>query len=129
MTLPDNIIEMRTTLYGAFQLKWMLEHGHTINDILEGMAAHADKDYINIDDNDEPNLEGNCIDVYAMYEDWEREDGFNGEIYPDFWEFVDNELMDKEIAMQLINELPPYKRDKTYDAYAEYYYMEKGERL
>lgn len=52
--------------YGAYQLRWMFEHGHGIDELIDGL--------------DQIDLDG-IGGVRGAYEAWERDVGFGGELW------------------------------------------------
>lgn len=113
--------EQKRRLYEAYKLDWMLGHGYSIDDIFANMFDHAnDADYIKTDNNDEPIVDADCIDIVAAYEDWEREDGFDGEIWASFKEFCDCELTDRGYIHGLIERMGPGELIGLKEAYDEY---------
>ncbi len=61
-------MEMKKKLYSMYQLDWMLTHGYSLADVIQGISDYGDN--------------------------WETESGFNGEMWSSFEEFCDNEIED-----------------------------------
>lgn len=72
------------TLYEIYQLQWMIEHGYSLEDFVKELSKELNYAKQGVDDN-----------LLTIFHDWERECGFNSEIYCSEEEFLDNEY--KEI--------------------------------
>ena len=85
--------------YGKYKLNWMMEHGYTIEDLFKFVGEHL------TDDTD--------WSLAGAYDEWETEDGFNGEIWCCFEEFLDFEYQDKEYMITILDpdEYYEYLRD------------------
>lgn len=62
--------------YEMFQLRWMLDHGHTLRDLL-GVLYEIQEE-----------CDCNVIEAFDLFE---TEEGFNQEIYPSFLEWFTSE--------------------------------------
>lgn len=69
--------------YNAYQLKWLIDHEYSLKDLLRELQVYLSTDYLE-------------IDLLTAFSDWERECGFNGEIYAGREEFYDNECCTEE---------------------------------
>ena len=82
-------MNIRQIAYGKYKLNWMMEHGYTIEDLLRLVGEHI------IDDPD--------LSLADAYDEWEVDDGFHGEIWACFEEFLDYEYQDKEYMSLILN--------------------------
>ena len=105
---------MQDKLYDAYKLDWMIQHGHSLFEIVNGISEKI-KD------------KNNDNDVLLSYADWLRGDGFNGELFADFDEFQDNELRDREYIEGLIENMPYFIREELLEAYNGY--MKEEEQI
>lgn len=80
--------ELKHTLYNAYQLNWMIEHGYSLFDFVQSLDEY-------IEDND-------INSVQDLYNDWEHEYGFNNSLYASYSEFCDNELLDDEYMKNIV---------------------------
>ena len=65
-------------LYEKFRLQWMLDHGHTLPELIDELQKlHEESD---------PN-----IALQTIFKDWEFGYGFGSEIWPCYEEFLDSE--------------------------------------
>lgn len=83
------LAQIQNEAYEAFKLHWMICHGITVADLL---AAYSN--YWGEVESDEE----------GMYDFWKHleETGFNGEFWPCFKEFLDNEFKDVNLMYQLL---------------------------
>jgi hypothetical protein len=68
------------TNYEKYQLQWMIDHNHSLTELIQEL-----EDYINQDLNDIK------INLTKPFKEWETEVGFNSEIYVCEDEYNDNE--------------------------------------
>ena len=66
--------------YELYKLKWMLDHGHTLADLVESISKYAS----------EIEADGEFYAVSDYFDMWEQEDGFNGEIWACYDEWLDS---------------------------------------
>lgn len=66
-------------MYEYFKLMWMQEHGYSLEDLI-GQLESARQDLLDED-----------ASIQTVYEHWEDNIGFGGEIWPCFEEFLDYE--------------------------------------
>jgi len=104
--------QMKERLYHAYQLEWLMDHGHSLSDIMKGMAECPHGDLIS---DDEDNGEKKA-DIPQIFEEW-LDIGFGGEIWSCFDEFCDCELTDTDYVADLISRLPPDIREEVDSAY------------
>lgn len=71
----EELAQLRTK-YEKFKFQWMLDHGHTIDSLVSYLAS-------SLEDSGEP--------LWETYRAWEEYTGFDGEIWPCFNEWLDNE--------------------------------------
>lgn len=80
---------MKQTLrqqYERFKLQWMVDHGYTLTDFVKILDEIAEESA----DNES---------VFEYYDAFESDIGFNGELYPSFYEWFNNERKDNEIQI------------------------------
>ena len=82
-------MNIRQIAYGKYKLNWMMAHGYTIENLLELVGKHL------IDDPD--------WSLADAYDEWEVDDGFHGEIWACFEEFLDYEYQDKEYMSLILD--------------------------
>lgn len=58
------------TNYEKYQLQWMIDHNHSLTDLIQEL-----EDYLNQD------LTDVKINLTQAFEEWELDNGFNSEIY------------------------------------------------
>ncbi len=111
--------ELARTAYEKFKLWWMIQHGHSINELLVRYSEFWGEV--------EADSEG-----YDDFRVFIEDTGFNGEIWPCFDEFCSNEFNDAELMRLLLDETdfqayqhlctptaasPCYRVDTTDDEY------------
>lgn len=94
--------EMKRKCYERYKLRWMEEHGHGMNDLVEALRASEAQ---RIADGDRPT---NVVDLFYA---WETNEGFDGELYACYGEFCDCELQDRAYMKKLLGKLE-YERYK-----------------
>lgn len=82
--------DIRRIAYAKFQLWWILQHGYSVEDIFKLVPAW-------LSDRDENNPED-------TFSNWFFENGFCGEIYPCFDEFLTSEYRDNGLMMTLLSQ-------------------------
>ena len=68
--------------YEIFRLKWMIDHGYGIPDLIKYLDAMIEEDQ---------NESGVRTDLFSLFQDWEFGIGFDGSIWPCYQEFLENE--------------------------------------
>lgn len=94
-------MNIKRIAYEKHRLRWMLNHGKTISDLVRELTIMQQE---NPDDN-----------VETLFDDWEFGCGFGGEIWPCYDEFLETEYQDEYYMRSLLN-------DAEWDVYA-------GERI
>lgn len=61
------------TAYQKYQLQWMIDHGHSLDDLMSELTQHQ--------------INGCEETVDAIFDEWEHEVGFSGEIWACEWEW------------------------------------------
>ena len=74
-------------LYNKYQLNWMIDHGYSISDMIIALSNTAKE------------MEGShphslSHSLKYVFNEWALEDGFNGEIWVCYEEWLDNELFE-----------------------------------
>ena len=77
---PSNA-DKRIREYDTFKLKWMLNHGYTLRDMINSLAQYIAEDSEEYDQDD----------ITQLFDEWELDIGFNDEIYPCFHEWLHND--------------------------------------
>ena len=62
--------------YEIFRMLWLMSHGYTLKDLVSAVLEYRDEA-------DDP------ADIADPFDEWEKESGFGGEIWPCFEEFQD----------------------------------------
>ena len=65
-------------LYEKFRLQWMLDHGHTLSELVDELQKLCEEE--------DPEMS-----LQSIFEEWEFGYGFGSEIWPCFEEFLDCE--------------------------------------
>ena len=68
--------------YEIYRLKWMMDHGFTIPDIIKNLESMIEED---------ANESGTSTGLQSLFQDWEFGIGFDSEIWPCYQEFLENE--------------------------------------
>ena len=87
----DKYSDIKLKSYELYKLRWMEEHGFTVDDVLRKAYEIMISDYLDIQ------VEDDLLDAFD-------EIGFNGEIYVSYDEFIDNEYQDKNYMFKLLND-------------------------
>lgn len=67
--------------YRKYQLRWMAEHGHSLQDLIRELEELRVEDEHGVD-----------MPLNLLFEQWEMDRGFGGELWACFQEFVSSEL-------------------------------------
>ena len=108
--------QLQHKLYDIYQLDWMLYHGCSISDIIQGMENQPHDEFVF----EEEDYGGQQVDVAGIYNYWEQNSGFKGEIFSCFEEFCENEYLDASRMYELMNSQPIELTDKLEDLYDEF---------
>lgn len=73
--------------YEQFRLQWMLDHGHTLSELIDELQKLRDEG-----DTD--------MTLQAVFKDWEFGYGFGSEIWPCYEEFLDCENQEAKVYPQ-----------------------------
>lgn len=74
-------------LYNRYQLKWMRDHGYSISDMITALSNTAKEM-----ERSHPHSLSHSLKY--VFNEWALEDGFNGEIWACYEEWLDNELFE-----------------------------------
>ena len=101
--MKDTIQEIA---YAKYQLMWMLDHGHSLDDIY-GILKEAEECCITEED------------FMSCAWDYFMERGFKGEIFACYEEFLESEYMDVENMFHLLSEKEfiEYAKERKYEAF------------
>lgn len=94
----DESLEIRELAYAKYQLYWMIEHGHSIKEL---MQAVNDYDHEYADDT-----------LMDRFEQWDEEEGFKGSLWVCMDEFLGAEYQDKAYMRGILT-------DTEYAAYLD----------
>lgn len=107
-------------VYGKYQLVWMIDHGYSLYDIFQVFFKAEDvcKQY-NITD-----TEG----VLLAAKDYFMENGFNGELFNCYDDFVENEFMDVAYMYRLLSkaEFMEYLKVEEYETFERFSVQDDG---
>lgn len=81
---------LRYNAYQKFKLHWMIQHDHTIEEILKELIIQSFS------------YDGEYPTLTDQFHDWEEDRGFEGEKYPTFFEFVVNEYRDRDLMASIL---------------------------
>ena len=84
--------DLRTIAYQRYQLKWMIEHGKSLDDL---KAELLDGEQLIKDCGDKPSV----ASAWGEFEDM----GFGGEMYVCYSEFLDSEFLDIDYIRSLLS--------------------------
>lgn len=76
---------IKAVAYDKYQLDWMIEHGHSLKELMDSLTNYQ---YSDPEDSDTISTPINDL-FYA----WEKESGFSGEIWASFQEFLEYEWL------------------------------------
>ena len=116
---PENSMteeQLQHKLYDIYQLDWMMYHGCSISDIIQGMENQPHDEFVF----EEEDYGGQQVDVAGIYNYWEQNSGFKGEIFACFEEFCENEYLDATYMHDLMNSQPIELTDKLEELYGEF---------
>ena len=68
--------------YEIFRLKWMIDHGYSVLDLLKNLEAMIEEDQ---------NEFGVRTGLESLFQDWEFCIGFDGSIWPCYEEFLEHD--------------------------------------
>lgn len=92
-------MEIKRIAYERYKLRWLIDHGYSISQLIEKLAEiENESDY--------------CEDANEAYKEFEAESGFGGELWVCFDEFTENEFQDRAYIRTLLN-------DREYIEYLE----------
>ena len=83
---------LRKKLYKRFQFFWLAKDNHTVPELVKSVMDYADDAY--------GDFFGHPYE--ELVEEWEKECGFSGEIYPCYSEFITSEYLDEELMQSLL---------------------------
>ena len=101
--------EISKIAYEKYQLAWMIQHGHSIDELLSILREAIEK-------NDMYDVAANTAD---FVEEYFEDQGFGGEMYVCYDEFLDAEYTDVQYIRQLLTkeEFVKYIEDSGYTDY------------
>ena len=103
---------MENKLYQLYQMDWMMSHGYTMYDVMDAMTEFFQ------DEDNEVELVG-LQSQADWFDKWlEEGNGFNGEIWASFDEFMDTEFKDAEYIHSLISSLPSDQQQELEEWYS-----------
>lgn len=72
--------------YELFKLQWMIDHGYTLRGLMDELDKYTSEVINNLELYDDVSISASDI-----FSEWETESGFNGNIYPCFEEWLEND--------------------------------------
>lgn len=82
-------MNIKKVAYEKYKLDWMLSHGYTLKDLVSELSYY---------------IEESNEDCATVFDVWESDYGFNGEIWVCYEEFLDNEYQDKEYMQTILSD-------------------------
>lgn len=76
------------TDYERYQLEWMIEHGHSLKEFVQGLDSVFDS----LNDKYDPTVMDSIDNLPDAYKIWERDYGFHGEVFSNEREFKEEDL-------------------------------------
>lgn len=73
-------MSQQTRAYENYQLQWLIDHRYSLDDLMAALQAYKQDC-----GDEEPE------DIRELFNQWEMEIGFNGEIYACYEEFLNND--------------------------------------
>lgn len=74
--------------YELFKLQWMIDHGYTLRSLMDWLDRYLAEEMSEFLDGNDIDLDLNPSSIFSR---WESESGFNGNIYPCFEEWLEND--------------------------------------
>lgn len=68
------------TDYEKYQLQWMIEHGHSLRELMDRLTIYMCDSSWEVRDG-----------IQALFDGWEKDDGFNSEIWACKDEWTEND--------------------------------------
>ena len=81
-------IDITRIAYERYRLEWMILNGYTLTDLMDYLAAEQ--------------WEDESAPVNVLFETWEAEHGFNGELWMCYDEFMESEIKDRHYILSLL---------------------------
>lgn len=78
----DENAAKNTERYKRYKLQWMLDHGHTLEEIFRELYM-IQKEYLEDGES--------CPNIWMLLAQWEKDVGFGGECWACFDEWLENE--------------------------------------
>jgi len=92
--IDGGLTAIQDIAYERYKLDWMMRSGYSLSDVVRSLAK-----LISSMESDDDARE---VDLLSVFEDWEAEIGFGGEIYACPDEFLDAEYLDKKYMRSLL---------------------------
>lgn len=86
---------VRWKAYEFYRLNWMLEHGYGIGSLFSSISEYADGE-------DCDDIISSKHAVSALFERWEQEEGFSGELWACYAEFISAEYQDIFTMLEML---------------------------
>lgn len=83
--------------YEKFQLQWMIDHGHSLRELLEELER--------VQYDDPENDAHISTPVTELFVEWERDRGFGSEIWPCEAEYESREAVERCLYVCLVDEI------------------------
>lgn len=86
-----------STKYERYQLEWMIEHGHSLKELIDELTEYQ---------NDLELAPGVNLSVAEVYDEWLHDRGFGGEIFSSEQEYAMEDLPAMTVGYDKQNECP-----------------------
>lgn len=94
--IQANLAGLAERAYGMYQLEWMKQHGYTLQDLMEQI-----------------DVQEHCgLEVAEMFKIF-QEDGFYGECWASYDEFLNNEFQNEDYMEHLLDDANLFKSYKS----------------
>ena len=104
--------DLRKKFYQMYQLDWLIQHGHSLEELIDGIHQWRENAIENGDAQPE-------VSIKTVFENWLEESAFGGECFACFEEFMTHEYLDISYMFSLLN-------DKDFEQYAHLRGLEVG---
>lgn len=83
-------MDIKKIAYEKYRLDWMIAHGHSLTELLR------DLEFLSREDPD--------CNLLTLFENWEYDNGFGGELWVCYDEFLESEYKDESYMKELLTE-------------------------
>lgn len=96
--------DLRKKYYQMYQLDWLIQHGHSLEELIDEIHQWRENAIKNGDAQPE-------VSIKTVFENWLEESAFDGECFACFEEFMTHEYLDISYMFYLLS-------DKDFERYA-----------